>query len=586
VYVLIRPIDRKEFVERTFPYVYSYMIYTDGSRYYAKNGGTGVIEYSNTDATNVIQYVVDKVSNGGGRIFIKKGTYPVSNTVTISGNNIEIIGDYPTILGSPDFTFPILRIYNANNVRVKGLIIDMQADWSTTRLKIASANNIQVANSSDVEIAYNILKNAREYNVHIGVYADTNTWMQSPCDRVWVHHNLVMGGRADGIDTIASKHVIIENNIVTGTGDDAIAILAWMDNPVKDVIIRSNIIYGHRFSCFKLAHYYSSSGPYAMKDIVIEGNYCETTIDEGGGAVAIQYESSNVPPDGIGQNIYVLNNAIYTGNVRFHAISIWHFTNPAPNYTFRNIVIRGNYISAVNDPLDTSTSPPKLKDLYGIWVKDDTKVNNLIIENNTIERFKKAIFLGPNNSAIIKNNIFRYNFEQAVILWKSKNVEISNNYIYDNARFRLYNNSWAPSVVFIYNSSDVNVARNVFRAGETQTYDIGIYSNSSDIYIVDNDMFNGYLLNAIIDDGTNTNVVFRRNRGYRTETSGVATITANSTRVTVSHGLAKAPTKVLITPLASPPGKLWVENITATSFDIATDTAPTADLKVAWYAEC
>jgi hypothetical protein len=67
--------------------------------------------------------------------------------------------------------------------------------------------------------------------------------------------------------------------------------------------------------------------------------------------------------------------------------------------------------------------------------------------------------------------------------------------------------------------------------------------------------------------------------------SGQATISANSTRVTVSHGLNKAPSKVLITPLSAPPGKLWVENISATSFDIVTDTAPTANLNVAWYVE-
>jgi peptidoglycan/xylan/chitin deacetylase (PgdA/CDA1 family) len=67
--------------------------------------------------------------------------------------------------------------------------------------------------------------------------------------------------------------------------------------------------------------------------------------------------------------------------------------------------------------------------------------------------------------------------------------------------------------------------------------------------------------------------------------SGVATISASSTKVTVSHGLATIPTKVLITPLASPPGKLWVENITSTSFDIVTDTAPALDLKVSWQAE-
>jgi len=66
---------------------------------------------------------------------------------------------------------------------------------------------------------------------------------------------------------------------------------------------------------------------------------------------------------------------------------------------------------------------------------------------------------------------------------------------------------------------------------------------------------------------------------------GVATIPASSTRVTVAHFLGKPPSKVLVTSLAQPPGKLWVENITCTSFDIVTDTAPTSNLNIAWYAE-
>jgi len=75
------------------------------------------------------------------------------------------------------------------------------------------------------------------------------------------------------------------------------------------------------------------------------------------------------------------------------------------------------------------------------------------------------------------------------------------------------------------------------------------------------------------------------NTEYRSENRGVATISAGSTRVTVTHNLITTPSRVLVTPLASPPGKVWVENITSTSFDIVTDTAPTSNLNVAWYAE-
>ena len=78
-------------------------------------------------------------------------------------------------------------------------------------------------------------------------------------------------------------------------------------------------------------------------------------------------------------------------------------------------------------------------------------------------------------------------------------------------------------------------------------------------------------------------VVVKYNQGYTTENGGVAVIAAGSTRVTVSHGLAKAPSKVLVTPYAN--ARVWVENITGTSFDIVTDVAPASNVSVAWYAE-
>jgi len=70
-----------------------------------------------------------------------------------------------------------------------------------------------------------------------------------------------------------------------------------------------------------------------------------------------------------------------------------------------------------------------------------------------------------------------------------------------------------------------------------------------------------------------------------TENSGTAVIPAGETRTRVEHRLTSAPNRILITPLTPPPGKLWIENITETTFDIATDTAPREELRIAWRAE-
>ena len=87
----------------------------------------------------------------------------------------------------------------------------------------------------------------------------------------------------------------------------------------------------------------------------------------------------------------------------------------------------------------------------------------------------------------------------------------------------------------------------------------------------------------IRDAGSGT--VIKNNVGYATENKGTATIPAGSTSVTVSHGLAAAPSKVLVTPIGDPGDRFWVANVDADSFDIVLATAPSEDKSFYWHAE-
>jgi len=70
----------------------SYIVFTDGVKYYAKNGNTGMIEYVDTDASNVFQYASDKLKNIGGTIFVKTGTYVFSKSVRL-WSGIHVVGE-------------------------------------------------------------------------------------------------------------------------------------------------------------------------------------------------------------------------------------------------------------------------------------------------------------------------------------------------------------------------------------------------------------------------------------------------------------------------------------------------------------
>jgi parallel beta-helix repeat protein len=62
----------------------SYIIWNEGSTIYARNGSTGTIEYSGTDAVTVINNTITATSNkGGGTIFIKAGNYTLGSSIIL-----------------------------------------------------------------------------------------------------------------------------------------------------------------------------------------------------------------------------------------------------------------------------------------------------------------------------------------------------------------------------------------------------------------------------------------------------------------------------------------------------------------------
>jgi parallel beta-helix repeat protein len=116
----------------------------------------------------------------------------------------------------------------------------------------------------------------------------------------------------------------------------------------------------------------------------------------------------------------------------------------------------------------------------------------------------------------------------------------------------------------------------------TKTQDYGIREAGIGNYniIVGNDVRgNIYTISKV---GANT--IVRRNVGYVTENSGTATIPSGQTSVTVAHGLAATPSKVIVTPRGNI-GAVWVSARDATNITVNCSTAPAADTIVDWYAE-
>ncbi len=73
----------------------SYIIFSGSSQYYVKNGSTGKIDYSGSDACTIIQAAISALTSGG-KIFVKRGVYGNDGEYIALKNHIHLYGEGST----------------------------------------------------------------------------------------------------------------------------------------------------------------------------------------------------------------------------------------------------------------------------------------------------------------------------------------------------------------------------------------------------------------------------------------------------------------------------------------------------------
>jgi hypothetical protein len=132
---------------------YSYIIWTDGTNYYAKNGKTGQIDFSGTNAGIVIQNVINSLS-GGGIVFIKAGQYPVSFNVT--NNRVVIVGE-----GRNTIIFGEVTLGTYNSRREFLYIMNLCIEGTLNIIKVSSpyVGNVKARNIFVSEVYHGYMEN-------------------------------------------------------------------------------------------------------------------------------------------------------------------------------------------------------------------------------------------------------------------------------------------------------------------------------------------------------------------------------------------------------------------------------------------
>jgi len=267
-----------------------------------------------------------------------------------------------------------------------------------------------------------------------------------------------------------------------------------------------------------------------------------------------------------------------------------------------NAIFKGNIIrDAGKEPLDIERS------------SDISIEGNVVIGGSITGITVIQIGTDPCERILIKNNIIVNPALEAIIIKlvgtadsvSSKHINIEGNNILANQHdaIRLFHNVQYVNIIGNLISRTTAAGNNGIRIDPTSGYiaehinvennivkgfsnGIAIwntdYQSIKYVNIVGNNLQDN--TNAISYDGRGLSISFAKNQGYITENSGIVTIPSGQTSVTFAHGLAGAPTTVVLGAThAEVADAVWSAD--DTNITITVPSAVSADRQIGWYAK-
>lgn len=502
----------------------SYIIFTDGTNYYAKNGTTGSIDYSGANATTLIQAVMTALMPDGGIIKLRVGDYNIPYPGLMMLPNITLEGE--GIGTNLVCTGTERTLFLNSNVTIR----EIRFTGVTPRDCVSS----YPGNYSDIMIDRCIFESAG--NPNAVVYFD------NPCYRVTIQKCTFAPVLVLGSMVIRTYHgaffSILDNEFL---GSKATAI--YLDSTQNSTIRGNNFV-----NC-----------PVGAADYF--------------GTIDIKADFAT----GLTSNVIISNNQfIWTvdyASLGTQAIEITA-TNPIYDVIVRSVLVEGNIIEGIGTA-----------GMVGIYTHDDGagghSPKGIILVNNIIRNVEQAIINIGQNCTITGN--IASGVRNGICSLGARSI-IANNIFLGNSGV---GNSYGIAVIesgaptdggsFIVSNNRIDN----FATGISENHPTSNPSHNDSI--MGNVITN---CNTPIVLHLGSNSIVHYNLGYATENSGVATITGAFTSITVNHGLNATPTIVIVTVNNTGAGNYSVSSITLTQFVISFTNQPAASIwEFYWYAE-
>ena len=332
----------------------------------------GAVGDGSTDDTLAIQAAVDAAAADGGAIVYIPPTsnyYVVSEAITISGDNIMIVGSGAGSLlkASASFsgTAAIIRAQGHSNLVLR----DFKIDGNRAALAGMTAIGIDVRQSTDVVLDHIEVVDSSYDGIYIG-YSTT------PSERIYVQNCKVDHAYRNGISITSGEYIYIENSTIINTSGTTPGVGIDVepnasDNPCNNIFINSCIFDSNDRGHIALA------GPDPKNKIIISNNSFGNIASAGDYA----WEGSHIQTVNTGY-LQIVNNLFNKA--------------PAAGRAHIRIGTTGTYSEAYgNISRNTFYSGD-----YGIWITEN--LTRSMITNNVFSYTSYPIYSNPSaNSAYV-----------------------------------------------------------------------------------------------------------------------------------------------------------------------------------------
>ena len=166
---------------------------------------TAVVATDGTGDFTDIQTAIDSLPSGGGVVYIKEGTYTLTTGLTVTTDNVAIVGAGKSTIINTTSNIPLISV-TGDDFRIENVFFQgNDTGFTQVGIKLSSVA------SGLIEGCW--VEDMGAQGIHISVLTDCI-----------IINNIVSSNSWEGINIVNADRVIVKDNICTSNGRDGISV--------------------------------------------------------------------------------------------------------------------------------------------------------------------------------------------------------------------------------------------------------------------------------------------------------------------------------------------------------------------------